>query len=274
MVRFSVLIPVAPWEQPDIVSASLRSLEAQSYLPSQIVVSCDGFPPPLLLSVLHNLSIEHSIIIGPGREGVGPVLARGLLSCQHEYVVRADADDISQPTRCEILLNAFVLQPEVAVMGSSISEFISLDNENVITSERIVPTNSLSIYRMSRYRNPMNHPSVILRKSLILSVGNYRSMPGFEDYDLWLRLIANFGPSALANIEASLVLVRVGANHLSRRHGFNYAKSELMFLLQCGRDKYLPWLFVFLSVVIRFPLRLLPRKLLSSVMSVLTRKSL
>ena len=33
----------------------------------------------------------------------------------------------------------------------------------------------------------MNHPTVMFKKNKIISAGNYRHMPFFEDYYLWLR---------------------------------------------------------------------------------------
>jgi hypothetical protein len=82
---------------------------------------------------------------------------------------------------------------------------------------------------MPRFRNPLNHPSVILRRQAVLAAGNYRAVSGFEDYELWLRLLVIHGSKVLANTPQPLVMARVGPAHLSRRHGWSYAQAEVGF---------------------------------------------
>ena len=108
---YSVLMPLAPWESPEVVAEALRSLLRQSWQPTQLVVSCDGSPPGPLRRVLKAADLPMEILEGSGQEGVGPVLARGLSRCVHELVVRADADDICLPNRCERQLEVMQASP-------------------------------------------------------------------------------------------------------------------------------------------------------------------
>lgn len=269
-LAFSVLMPLAPWEPPEQVAMALASLEAQTLPPAQVVVSCDGAPPDVLIDMLEAVSLPLELLIGPGSEGVGPVLARGLKQCRYELVVRADSDDISHPERCSIQVMWMCQHPEVAAMGSTIAEF--LDNPEQPTGQRWVPTEGPSIARTAHSRNPMNHPSVILRRSAVLEVGSYRSVAGFEDYDLWLRMLSVHGIQSLANLSQTLVSARVGAAHLRRRHGLRYALAEARFFWGCGQQDLLPWLSVGRDLMIRFPLRLLPSAFLALAMKAYTRR--
>jgi len=269
-IAYSVLMPLAPWEPPDQVAMALASLEAQTLPPAQVVVSCDGAPPDVLMDMLVAESLPLELLIGPGAEGVGPVLARGLAHCRFELVVRADADDISHPERCVTQVMWMSQRPELSAMGCTIAEFV--DNPEQPISLRLVPADGPSIARMAQSRNPLNHPSVILRRSVVLAVGNYRAVAGFEDYDLWLRLLAAHGSESIANLSQSLVSVRVGAAHLRRRHGLRYAIAEAHFFYVCGGQALLPWWSVAMAVLTRFPLRLLPSRLLSSAMKIFTRQ--
>jgi hypothetical protein len=267
---YSVLMPLAPWEPPEQVAIALASLESQTLPPTQVVVSCDGAPPTTLAAVLTANAMPLKLVIGPGGEGVGPVLARGLAHCRYELVVRVDADDISQPERCAIQVMWMHQHPAVAVMGSAITEFVDYPDQPI--SLRWVPTDGPSIARTAHSRNPLNHPSVILRRSAVLAVGNYRSVAGFEDYDLWLRLLAAHGSNALANVQQPLVSARVGAAHLGRRHGMRYSLAEARFFYSCGQQALLPWWSVARNMLIRFPLRLMPSGLLAWVMARRTRQ--
>lgn len=265
-------MPLAPWESPEILREALMSLAHQTWPASQVVVSCDGAPPPPLRAELMNASLPVELVMGPGGEGVGPVLARGLDQCRFDLVVRADADDISLPDRCALQAAWMLYHPEVMVLGGVINEFV--DSWERPVARRLVPVGSELIARVAHSRNPINHPSVMFRRRAVMQIGNYRSMEGFEDYDLWLRILASYGGSALANIPEILVFARVGRAHLSRRHGFRYALRELLFFFASGRDRLLPWSSVVLAVVVRLPLRLLPSFLLAWAMKRGTRQRL
>ncbi len=265
-------MPLAPWESPAILREALTSLVRQTLAATQVVISCDGPPTALLQAELDRLSLPTTIVIGPGDEGVGPVLARGLQECHHELVVRADADDISLPDRCATMVAWMASHPEVVVLGSAINEFHGSPAH--LIAMRSVPIGRERIAVESKSRNPLNHPSVIFRRDQIVNLGSYRSKPGFEDYDLWLRILAARGPSALANLPESLVLARVGKHHLARRHGYSYALAEGRFFWACGQEGLLDWLHVWRALAVRLPLRLLPPVLLAWVMKQATRQTL
>lgn len=261
---YSVLMPLAPWESPEVVAEALRSLLRQSWQPTQLVVSCDGSPPGPLRRVLKAADLPMEILEGSGQEGVGPVLARGLSRCVHELVVRADADDICLPNRCERQLEVMQASPHVAALSAAVAEFV--DPGGTVTGVRRVPTTSEGIFALSRWRNPLNHPAVVLRRSYVLAAGNYRACPGFEDYDLWLRLLLHWGPDALANLDDILVKVRVGAYHLARRHGWRYGRQEASFLINCSQEELLPAHQVMILLMIRLPWRFMPVQLMQSAM--------
>jgi amylovoran biosynthesis glycosyltransferase AmsE len=264
---YSVLMPLAPWEPPGQVAMALASLEKQTLPPTQVVVSCDGAPPEALDHVLSSTCLPVEIVIGPGVEGVGPVLARGLKRCIEDLVIRADADDLSIPERCEIQVNAMIENPKLAVMSSEILEFI--EDPCRPFQIRGVPSGVHRLYLYSRWRNPINHPAAILRRKVILDNGSYRNRPGFEDYDLWLRLLHK--GINLDNLQTPLVLVRVGSAHAKRRHGIGYAIKEAKFLKACGSDGLMSWQLVAFLLVTRTPMRLLPRVFQSFFMKKLLR---
>ena len=268
---YAVLMPLAPWEAPEILAEALESLQRQTLPPKQVVISCDGTPPPALHRCLVSSGLPIELVFGPGSEGVGPVLARGLLHCQEELVLRCDADDLSLPERAARQVSWMHQHPGVLVMSTPISEF--MDRPDQLLLQRWVPIDNTQISRVARLRNPLNHPSVILRRSAVLAAGNYSSVPGFEDYELWLRLLQAHGPRALANLPEALVLARVGPAHLGRRHGWEYAMAEARFLLQCGRSGLLPIWCVIRSLLLRVPLRLLPTRFLAGVMEAVTRRA-
>jgi glycosyltransferase involved in cell wall biosynthesis len=262
-------MPVAPWEPPAQVEAALKSLENQSLLASEVVVSCDGEPPAALVAVFGSTCLPIKLLVGPGGEGVGPALARGLKQCTEKLVLRADADDLSMPGRCALQVAAMIARPELVALSTPVLEFI--DNPLDPVSERAVPVGTAAIRRHSFWRNPLNHPAVILRRDDVLTAGSYRDCPGFEDYELWLRLLRQ--GCVLGNLDKPLVRVRIGPDHLARRNGLAYMAMELRFLVGCGHSGSLSWPRVALMAMLRIPVRLLPASYQGLIMRNLLRRS-
>lgn len=266
---YEVLMPLAPWEEPAVLEQALDSLLRQRPLPQTLVLSVDGPLPAGLRAVVDaRWRLPIQLLCGPGAEGVGVVLARGLAACCCELILRADADDLSLPHRAARQLVWMVAHPEVMAGSAWIEEFVN--GPERVAGCRHVPTGP-AVQTWARWRNPLNHPAVVLRRSAVLAVGGYRDQPGFEDFDLWLRLLHRYGPGAVNNLPEVLVLARVGAAHLGRRRGLAYARAEARFLWRSAREGQLARGQVLLLLLLRLPWRLLPPLALERLMRVMRR---
>lgn len=263
---YDFLMPLAPWEPAAVLQQALDSLRGQTLPPQSLVVSADGALPESLRQVLFTADIPVKLVEGPGGEGVGPVLARGLLACDQDLVVRVDADDVSLPHRCAQQVERMQADLHLAALSGLMMEFDS--DSYAMLGIRTVPVTQSGIWSSRPWRNPMNHPAVILRRSAVLAVGNYRRKPGFEDYDLWLRLLKMFGANALANSEQVLVHARVGRAHLTRRHGWRYACAECAFYISCLLEGLMSPFSACLALALRLPARILPKAWLTLLMTV------
>lgn len=265
-------MPLAPWEEPAVLAQALATLAAQQPAPQRLVLSVDGPMPAGLRQVVEaqvTAGLPILVLPGPGGEGVGLVLARGLEACACELILRADADDLSRPDRAARQLAWLAQHPQVVAGSGWIEEFVADSAQRVVACRR-VPLDG-AVARWAHWRNPLNHPAVVLRRSAVLAVGGYRHQPGFEDYDLWLRLLRRFKPGALNNLPAVLVAARVGPAHLERRRGWGYARQEAQFLLRSAREGQLDWGQALLLLLLRLPWRLLPARLLAALMGLMRR---
>jgi glycosyltransferase involved in cell wall biosynthesis len=192
--------------------------------------------------------------------GLGMALREGIQYCDYPYIARMDADDISLPNRFE-KQTKFLEENDVDLLGGHISEFV--EDELLIKHTRSVPTEMSSIVKFAKLRNPVNHASVMFKKSSILNVGSYESMFGFEDYYLWVKLILN--GYKIHNMPDILVNFRLGDGFTARRSGFKYVKHELRFWQSVYQIGFLSSLEYIKAVLIRIPLRLLPSGLLKQV---------
>lgn len=217
-MKFSVLISTYEKEHPLFLERVLLSIwDEQSLKPNEIVLVEDGPLTDELYKIIKNWKIKlcEKFKIVSIKENKGAAIAKnkGLEQCAFAYVAIMDSDDISLPHRFEKQIHFIKQHPEVALLGSDVQEFY--EDENKITSIRKVPSAFPNIKKHSKYRMPVNHPSVIFKKQAVLEVGNYQNDFGlYEDWFLVNRLLA--GGYVLQNIPECLLKMRT-KGHIERR---------------------------------------------------------
>ena len=176
---YSVLMSVYAKEKPEYLDKSIRSMIDQSIRPMDFVIVKDGPLTTELDAVIEKYDNENpglfQIIALETNGGLGPALAIGIQKAKYELVARMDSDDISAPTRCEEELAVFEQLPELDVVGTFEAEFIN-DPEDAVAIHK-VPEQSDSIYKFMKRRCALLHPTVMYKKTAVISSGNYHSVP-------------------------------------------------------------------------------------------------
>ena len=155
-------------------------------------------------------------------QGHGNARRISLANCSNNLVALMDADDISLCNRFEKQLECFENDADLQIVGGQISEFIG-ETDNII-GRRIVPLTDDEIKNYMKKRCPMNQVSVMMKKDFIEQVGGYIDWFCEEDYYLWIRVAEKNGK--FANVEDTIVNVRIGDEMSSRRGGWRYFSSE------------------------------------------------
>lgn len=229
--QYSVLMSVYGKERPEYLAAALDSICRQTMPPEEIVLVCDGTLPDELDRVVESFRERLQLVRLPKNVGLGKALSAGLLYCSFEWVARMDSDDIAALDRCEKQLAYVQEHPEVDVLSGTAAEFTGnaltvVDAEQSVFSYKKVPVYMREIERYIRYRNPINHPCVLFRKSKVLAAGSYQPCDLFEDYDLWVRMIQQ--RCVFANLTDVILYMRVNEMH-KRRGGIRYARANVQF---------------------------------------------
>jgi glycosyltransferase involved in cell wall biosynthesis len=262
-MTMSVLMSIYGKDAPLALRQCLESLVAQKLPASQIVIVQDGPLGSELQSVIHEhrakLPIEAVPL--PHNVGLGGALRLGIERCRFDVIARMDADDICAPNRFEKQMAYLRAHPEVDVVGASIREFDS-DPSHAL-SERRLPTTHDAIAAYARRRNPVNHVTVMFRKAAVLAAGSYRSLGGFEDYDLWVRMLM-LG-ARFSNMEESLVFVRCGNGMQLRRGGLRYLGRELKLFRSFHAAGFINSFELFQNALLRAPARLLPASIRTGI---------
>ena len=261
-LKFSVLISTYRNDNPVFLRTALQSLFDQTLLPNQIVLVVDGPILPELENVISDFKVLHPDILDiyplEKNVGLGPALNYGLLKCRNELVARMDSDDISLKHRFQLQLEYLHQHPEIDVLGANVEEFsktpgdLQRINKSPVGSE---------LYKYSRWRNPINHPAVIFKKSAVITSNSYEDVPYFEDYYLWINLLAK--GYKFHNLQDVLLLFRNDIDTIGRRQGFAYIKHEISFLNKAYANSYLELPYYLMGFAVRLPLRILPKGLLS-----------
>jgi len=274
MYKFSVLMSVYRNDKPEDVRAAITSItEKQTLKPTEVILMVDG-PVSEALAIVIKEASDNNPSIKPQwqkvNRGLGKVLEIGLLLCSHELVARMDADDLAIPDRFEKQVAFMTKNTDIAVLGGQIAEFI--DSPSNIVAYRNVPLTPNECRKYFRDRDPVNHMTVMFRRSVVIDAGNYQPWHLDEDTYLWGRLLEK--GYKIANLSDILVNVRVGKEMYARRGGWKYFKSDsgiLIWKLKHGLTDYPQFLY---NYAVRFIIQvLMPNKMRAWVFQKLLRKT-
>lgn len=235
------------------VSAFMSIYHDQILKPDEVVVVLDG---PVSVEISEFLKSQNhinlKIIELKKNHGLGYALNKGIINCSNEIVARMDSDDISLPHRFSKII-PFFIENNLDLCGSSVQEFITDSKGKIKTiGIKIMPEKHEECIKLFKYSSAINHPTAILKKSKVISAGNYQNIYLKEDIDLWLRMIS-IG-CKIRNYQSPLLMYRFN-NIFKKRSGFKYFDSEKKILalkLKIGIINKIEFYYmIFFSFIIR-----------------------
>lgn len=255
-MEFSVLITVYEKEKPYNLRKSLLSSYRQTIKPTEIVLVCDGILTQDLYNEIEdikNLIPILKVYQLSTNVGSGPASCFGVEKCNTDIIARMDSDDYSEKTRFEKQIKAFKENPNLIMVGTNI-----LEKNTEFTALKTVPEKTEEIREYSKFRNPFNNPSSMMKKEYILKVGNYRKFRYLEDYDLTMRLIHDNPTKDFLNIQEPLVVMQTDDSSYLRRGGLLYVKTEFFLQVDFYKRGYLTKLELCRNIFVRNIVRVMP----------------
>lgn len=260
-VPYTVCLSVYKNDCPKYFLAAIRSVAQQTIMPYEIILTIDGpISSELEESIVLFQKEYPSLRIIRFLDNKGHAAARqaAIEAAKTDLIAIMDSDDISISNRMELELQYLQQHPEVDIVGGQIEEFI--ENESNIVGKRVVPLQDGNIKKYLKKRCPMNLVTVFFKKDAIQRVGGFIDWYCEEDYYLWIRM-AEAG-CVFANIDKTLVFVRVGNEMYQRRGGWKYFKSEEKIQRYMFTHKLIRFHTYLYNTIIRFILQvLMPNKL-------------
>lgn len=254
---FSVCMSVYKNDNPADFILAFKSVVEQKVKPAEVVLVVDGPISKELMASVTLVQKESVVPVNMIRleKNQGHAIARqtALEYAAEEWVALMDSDDIALSNRFEKQLNFLCKNPDIAIVGGQIEEFIELQ-DNII-GKREVPITDVELKKYLKSRCPFNQVTVMFRKDAVLKVGGYLDWFCNEDYYLWIRLaLAGY---KFANLPDVLVNVRVGADVYRRRGGWRYFKSESKLQVYMWKKDVISFMRLIVNVSIRFVVQVL-----------------
>lgn len=199
----SILMPVhgnAPF-----LKETIKSVEEQSLVDFEFIIVLDRVADDTKTLLNEKAKLNHRIkMISSKSPGISSALNIGLNHCEGNYVARIDSDDLMHPQRLKLQKLYLDRHATIDCVGSQI---IKINANSRTIGRSYLPEMPAEISDVLPFRNCIAHPSVMFRKSTIISIGGYRSeFDGCEDYDLWLRIDNG---NNLKNMEIALTSYRI-----------------------------------------------------------------
>lgn len=206
----SVILPV--YNSENYIRQSIESILHQTYENLEFLIYNDGSTDKSL-EIIKSYKDNRIKIFDSINEGYLHHLNRGINESKGKYIIRMDSDDVSVLTRIEKQVSFMEENINIGVCGTWAKV---IDSQEEIKYE----TNCSKLNCLLFFTNPIVHPSVIIRKS-ILSDNNlfyddqyYTS----EDYNMWVEISKH---SKIANYPEILLNYRRHNSQISYKQSLN-----------------------------------------------------
>jgi glycosyltransferase involved in cell wall biosynthesis len=171
----------------------IASIKAQSFVEFEVIAVDDGSTDETGALLEDWRAADARVqLLRTAAEGLVPALRRGLAAARGERMARMDADDVAHPERFTRQMRLLDAEP-LAACGTLVRYFPrDRLKDGALAYERWVNSvvTPAQIERDMFVECALPHPTLMIRREALRSVGGYRDCGWPEDYDLLLRLWA------------------------------------------------------------------------------------
>lgn len=227
----SIILPF--YQSADTLHQAIESIYRQTFLDWVLILvnnnASDGSAAIAQEWMARDARIR---MVAESRQGIAYALNTGLREATAPLIARMDADDIALPTRLAKQYKYLRQHPAIGVVAtqcqfqSTIAQSrgyeLFVDWQNQILSPEA--------HFLNRFiESPVAHPSVMFRQECVAKYGNYHTGRLPEDYELWLRWMAQ--GVEFAKIPEKLLIWQDYSSRLSRHHA--HYQQKAFFQVKC-----------------------------------------
>ena len=194
---------------PNYLRASIESILNQTFKDIEIVIVDDCGKNDLESIVKEYKDRRIRVIKNDKNIGLVESLNKAIAVSKADILARMDTDDIADENRLEEQYNFMISHEEYSVVGTLANEFSKNSTTGILGKPGEKTAKSLA------YGDSIIHPSVMMRKKDIQSVGGYKNYKRAEDLSLWFELVMK--GFRLFVIDRVLLNYRVNEEDYSKR---------------------------------------------------------
>ncbi len=181
--KISVIMPVFNGEK--YLNESIESILNQTFGDYEFIIVDDASKDKSGDIIKYYSSIDSRIKVINNKENlkISKSLNKAITESNSKLIARMDADDVSLPERLQMQYEFMNENPNVAVSGGWLKEY---ESGNIWKP----PTDNESIKAGTLFNSRFIHPTIIMRKEILLKYTQLYSseMEPSEDYYLWAQL--------------------------------------------------------------------------------------
>jgi len=194
-------------DRPQYVSPAIASVAGQTFSEWELIVVQDG-PDPRIAPLVAECARRDPRVRFFQRPEVGNIanaLNFAIRQSRGEFLAILDDDDAwIEPRKLELQLAALRRSPELVAVGGGA---VVVDGQGLETMRYQRSADPRECAQRALVANPLIHSTVLYRRAAAESVGFYDdSLPGYQDWDLWLKLMKHW---QVTNISEYLATYRV-----------------------------------------------------------------
>jgi glycosyltransferase involved in cell wall biosynthesis len=206
--RVSVIIPC--YNLGCYLREAVDSVRAQTMRTFEVIIVNDGSSEVETLDVLRTLEQEGARVLHTPNQGLAAARNYGTSHARGEFILPLDADDLIAPTYLEQAVAVLDINPTVGIVCGQVELFGEASgiwpqpeySEEAMLFENLIVASS--VFRRADWKR----------------VGGYRisMLYGWEDWDLWLSLIA--AGRAVVRLPEVVFFYRIRSNSMTSRMAF------------------------------------------------------
>ncbi len=208
MPTISVIIPV--YNSEKTIRETIESVLNQTFTDFELIIINDGSQDSSL-EIISSIQDTRLKVFSYPNAGVSASRNRGIAQASGEFIAFLDSDDLWTADKLESQLQALQANPHAAV-AYSWTDYIDRTGKFVCPGNHV--TADGDVYEQLLLQNFLENGSTpLIRKEALIKVGDFdESLFGPEDWDIYLRLAANYQFVAVPKVQ---VLYRISANSVS-----------------------------------------------------------
>ncbi len=200
--KVTVLMPM--YNAEAYLREAIDSVLRQSYADFEFIIIDDGSTDDSVAIVESYDDPRIRLLRNHGNHGICYTLNRGIDESESEYIVRMDADDISEPRRIEWQMRYMDNHPEVGASGGNLIIF----GEGIEPRPFIMNHDRYECRAELLFNSSMAHPATIIRRKVLEEhqLRYKEEYRGIEDFELWWQIAKH---AFIVNQDKTLLRYRI-----------------------------------------------------------------